>query len=184
MYSMQFSMEPVLIHPASQDYHITLVELEVAGFFPLITVEGFAVGKLGEILKWKKFPGYYFWRGLPATYEVCACFPGEIKTSKSSEYLQHVLPWELFQRSTYLWKKHTSPWFYPNKESVHINNSPSEPSWEKRLIPGSSHGLERTMKQKLNDLDSQMRTLRHRGFFLVVGYSSGLDQNRISIRVV
>lgn len=58
MCTVQLPVEPVLVHPASQDDDVTLVELEVTRFFPFVTVEGFAVGKLGRILKAKHSIGY------------------------------------------------------------------------------------------------------------------------------
>lgn len=53
MSPVQLPMVPVLIHPAPQDDDVALAELEVAGFFPLITVESFPIGKLGKSLKVK-----------------------------------------------------------------------------------------------------------------------------------
>lgn len=57
----QLPVEPVLIHPTPQDDDIPLVELEVTRFLPLVTVEGFATGELGRILKAKHKAGYSAW---------------------------------------------------------------------------------------------------------------------------
>lgn len=57
----QFPVEPVLVHPASKDDDVSLVELEVTRLLPLVTVEGFATGKLGRILKAKHKAGYSTW---------------------------------------------------------------------------------------------------------------------------
>jgi len=43
-------MVPVLVHSAPQDDDVALAELEVAGFFPLVTVECLPIGKLGKSL--------------------------------------------------------------------------------------------------------------------------------------
>lgn len=50
---MQLPMVPVLIHSAPQNDDVALAELEVARFFPLVTVERLPIGKLGESLKAK-----------------------------------------------------------------------------------------------------------------------------------
>jgi hypothetical protein len=47
MYALKLSMVPVVIHLAPQDDDVPLIELEVTRFFPLIAVEGLAIGKLG-----------------------------------------------------------------------------------------------------------------------------------------
>lgn len=51
---MQLPMVPVLIHSAPQNDDVALAELEVARFFPLVTVECLPIGKLGESLKAKQ----------------------------------------------------------------------------------------------------------------------------------
>lgn len=50
---VQLPMVPVLVHPAPQDDNVALAELEVTGFFPLVTVECLPIGKLGKSLKVK-----------------------------------------------------------------------------------------------------------------------------------
>lgn len=47
MRALQLALVPILVNFAPQDDDIPFVELEVTGFFPLIAVEGFGIGKLG-----------------------------------------------------------------------------------------------------------------------------------------
>lgn len=47
MSPLQLPVVPVLIHLTPQDDDVPFVELEVTRFFPLIAVEGLAIGKLG-----------------------------------------------------------------------------------------------------------------------------------------
>lgn len=47
----QEAVVPVLIHPVPQDDDIPLAEPEVPGLLVLITVQSFAIGRLGKALK-------------------------------------------------------------------------------------------------------------------------------------
>lgn len=49
--AVQLAMVPLFIHLAPQDDDVPLVELEVAGFLPLVAVEGLAIGKQAGILQ-------------------------------------------------------------------------------------------------------------------------------------
>lgn len=61
MGAAQLPVEPVLVHSTPQDDDVPLVELEVTRLLSLVTVEGFATGKLGRILKAKHKVGYSTW---------------------------------------------------------------------------------------------------------------------------
>lgn len=90
MCTMQLAMEPVLVHPASQDDDVALVELEVTRFFPFVTVEGFAVGKLGRILKAKHSAGYSAQPSCcsGAWSEGCLCPRGMYRMPLNRKYLK------------------------------------------------------------------------------------------------
>lgn len=101
---MQLPVEPVLVHPAPQDDDITLVELEVTRFFPFVTVESFAVGKLGRILKAKHNTSYPAARG--ACSKGCLCPQAMCRMPSNRKYLKG---------TDTLSRKHVSPRSCPDE---------------------------------------------------------------------
>lgn len=102
MHTVQLPVEPVLVHPSPQDDDVAFVELEISRFFPLITVEGFAEGKLGRILKAKHNTVNSVWPS--------CCLGGlESGAPVSRGHVQNALEWEVFQRKDTLSQKHVSP---------------------------------------------------------------------------
>lgn len=51
MAAVELAVVPVVVHFASQDDDVTLGELEVARFFALVRVEGFAAGQRRDVLE-------------------------------------------------------------------------------------------------------------------------------------
>lgn len=49
--AVQLPVVPVLVYLAPQNDDVPLVELKVTRFFPLVVVQGLAIGQLGQVLK-------------------------------------------------------------------------------------------------------------------------------------